>query len=383
MTQSVALLPIARGRFNHALKEAAQLYPNGYADRFIWAGKSWLLCSSGNLLAYPKYFTQLKSSPQGVAVCQQQGRFFLYAWDKTEVVVCFLGGKDKICALLTILLKRKGFSPRVWLDAPARAALIGQFKELPEHNQHSWPSLTDKQQQKMKMYTVKRLSSKPWLGLVSLISLLIFISYGLHSWAPWRDDIEWQDPSLEFEKQLVSTGANIVPLLRLDYNQQLTLQQLLGWRLERIEYRPEQIRYGVRREVGSLSALREYSQQHGFALQIGELNAQLTRAIQLPSAISEPSTMRWHSVTELTDWLDHQLSLWLPASRLKVGKTNRVGNWQHQQITIEIRDYYLPDLLTLAGILDGLPLQLTQGVIHVQSNLLSGQITLQAIGALG
>lgn len=383
MSQTLALFPVPRGGFNKRLKQAAQLYPGGYAERFIWGGKSWLLCASANVLVYPKFFAQGKTSPQGIAVCQLQGRKFIYAWDKVGVLVCFLGDKEKVSALVTLLLQRKHFRPQLWLDDASQAALLDVTAEIPSEDKHPWPTLSDREQQKLKMYSVKRLSSKPWLGLVSIISLLVFIGYGLNTWAPWHSEPEWQDPGVAFEARLATTGANIIPLLRLDYNQQLMLQQLLGWQLERVEYSPQSVRYRLRRETGSIQSLRDYARKHALAVQLNEGYAQLTRAIQLPSAISAPSDVQWHTVTELTDWLDFQLTLWLPSSRLKLGKLQRVANWQQQQITIELHDYHLPDLLTLAGILDGLPLQLTQGAFQVQSHLISGQITMQAIGALG
>src|SRR5690554_7292907 len=132
MSPSVALFQVPRGGFNKSLKEAAQLYPSGYAGRFIWGGKSWLMCASGNYLAYPKYFSQFKQALQGIAICQLQGRIFIHAWDKTGVIVCFLGNQEKVSALISILLSRDGFSPQIWLDSPSELSISEKLTHLPQ-----------------------------------------------------------------------------------------------------------------------------------------------------------------------------------------------------------------------------------------------------------
>ncbi len=377
----MSLFEVPRGHYSKILKKAVRRYPEGYALRFLWAGKSWLMCASAPLLAYPKCFQQQAETSHGLAIRVIDGGLFVYAWESNAILVCFWGTTAQINVILHAISTRPDYQPRVWLDEGAKQELGSALKEFAISTSSPWPELSDREQHALKMMSMKRLSSKPWLGLFALLTVVVLLSYVISSWAPWRTDLEQIDLGADFASRLVSTPGNVIPLLRLDYNQQLKLQQVAGWHLTSVDYGLQQISYRLQRDTGTIGDLRNYAKANNFYLQSSGRNATLTRSIQLPSAVSSPSDMSWHSVTELTDWLDLHLSLWLPTTELKLGDIERVGDWQKQIITIELKNYYLPDLLTLAGILDGLPLQLQKGTLGIQNNLIHGQVTLHAIGA--
>lgn len=382
MNYSISLFEVPRGHYSKTLKEAVRRYPEGYAARFLWADKTWLMCASAPLLVYPKCFHQHVETPQGLAVRVIDGGLFIYAWENSAILVCFWGTTVQAKIILQAIGKRENYQPKVWLGAGVKQELDTILNTLSVTESVPWSELSEREQQALKMMSMKRLSSKPWLGLFALLTVMILLTYVISSWAPWRYDQEHIDPGEEFANRLISTPGNVIPLLRLDYNQQLKLQQVAGWHLSSVDYSSQQISYRLQRDTGSIGDLRSYAIDNSFHIQTSGRNATLTRPIQLPSAINSPLDMTWHTVTELTDWLDLHLSLWLPTTDLRLGDIDRVGLWQKQVITVELKNYYLPDLLTLAGILDGLPLQLQTGTLGVQNNLIHGQITLQAIGAL-
>lgn len=382
MSYSISLFEVPRGHYSKILKEAVRRYPEGYAARFLWAGKSWLMCASAPLLAYPKCFQQQQERPHGLAIRVIDGGLFIYAWENNAILVCFWGTAEQVKVILQAISSRLNYRPNVWLDEAAKQELSTTLNVFSITASLPWPKLSQREQQALKMMSMKRLTSKPWLGLLAVLSLVVVLGYVVASWAPWQNDIEQIDLGADFANRLVSTPGNVIPLLRLDYNQQLKLQQVAGWHLTSVDYNLQQISYRLQRDTGNIGDLRNYAMANNFRLQTSGQNATLIRPIQLPSAIHSPLDMRWHSVTELTDWLDLHLSLWLPTTELRLGDIDRVGGWQKQRITVELKNYYLPDLLTLAGILDGLPLQLLNGTLGVQNNLIHGQITLQAIGAL-
>src|SRR5690554_5385316 len=383
MSYSVSLFEVPRGQYSKALKEALARYPEGHAERFLWAGKAWLMCAPAPLMVYPKCFQQLGDIQQGLAIRAMEGDLFVYGWDGNQVLICFLGSHSQLRMILQLLAAREKYQPQLWIDEIAKQELAESLAALKVKQSSPWPVLTEREQQALKMMSLKRLSSKPWLGLFAALSILVLFSYFMSMWSPWGTSIEPVEPGADFATRLVSTPGNVIPLLRLDYNQQLKLQQVSGWQLKSVDYNGQQMSYRLERDSGSIAELRHFSSTNDFHLQAFGRQAVLTRAIQLPSVIESPLTMHWHSVTELTDWLDMSLAIWLPATELRLGTIERVGLWQQQSITIELQDYYLPDLLTLAGILDGLPLLFQSGALRIQSDLIYGQITLQAIGALG
>lgn len=383
MSYSVSLFEVPRGHYSKALRTALAQYPEGYAERFLWAGKAWLMCAPVALKVYPKCFQQFGEVHQGLAIRAMEGDLFVYGWDHSEVLICFLGNQRQLSIILQLLAAREGYQPQLWIDEVAQQELGETIEQLKTTQSLPWPVLTEREQQALKMMSLKRLSSKPWLGLFAALSILVLFSYFISMWAPWGTRIEPVEPGADFATRLVSTPGNVIPLLRLDYNQQLKLQQVSGWQLKSVDYNGQHMSYRLERESGSIAELRQFSIHNDFHLQALGRQAVLTRAIQLPSVIESPLTMHWHSVTELTDWLDMSLAIWLPATELRLGAIERVGLWQQQSITIELQEYYLPDLLTLAGILDGLPLLFQSGALRIQNDLIYGQITLQAIGALG
>jgi len=383
MSHSISLIEVPRGHYTRALKEAVRRYPTGYAERFLWAGKTWLMCTSTVMPLYPKYFQSFAELEQGIAVCSHEGGLFVYAWHKSDILVCFWGSAEQVSIVLDVISRRPEFKPCLWLDAAAEQELADVFETFPVAKSLEWPNLTDREHQALKMHHVKRLSSKPWLGLFTALSTLVFLGYCFVTWAPWANEVELSDPAADFATRLASTRANLIPLLRLDYNQQLKLLQVDGWRLQSVEYSPQSLSYRLERDAGSVIALRQFATENNLSMNTSGRQANLSQPIQLPSSVPSPTDMRWHSVTELTDWMDQYLNLWLPTTVLKLGTIENVAHWQKQTITIELDDYYLPDLLTLAGILDGLPLQLIKGVLRVQNDVIHGQITMEAIGALG
>lgn len=401
MKPSIALLEIPQGRRGQAkvLKEAARRYPAGYAEPLSWAGKRWLLCAAFMMPAYPKYFHRQFKQQQGLALCAVQQGFFIYGWQEEKILVCSWGQAKEIRVLLTFLAAQENYQPEIWFDTQGQREFSVERLLFPTATQHEWPQLSSKESAAFKMQSIKRLLSLPWLRLFFIGALVLVISFMVSFWHTQQRMLDVLEPELDFATRLTQTKTNLVPLLRLDYNLQLLLSQVVGWRLQAVHYQPQELVYQLVRENGHVADLRQFAQENHFHLATTGTEAVLTRALELPSAIPTAVRMRWHSVAELTDWFEEQLSLWLPTTELKLGGLEQLARepavssepthlgqervWQQQTLILELRDYYLADLLTLAGLLDGLPMQLQRAHLRYQNNLIHGQVMLTAMGALG
>lgn len=376
---AVITLPVKTMQGRSALRQARAFYPNGLGGVFVLPNEKWLIATQFSLsqqfLSWWKG-TNLKNSGY---LEVYGGQVLWVVIRETKLQVAYLGTMEHADILLEFCCDPKLTTLQVFTNISSEHPLSRKLQTLEQRALVEKLPVPEGLKSTVKYKSLARLQhGKPALALISasvFIALFLQVKQEPENIvAPTLSDE--QEVALQLEAQ----PGKVTPLLRLDYNNQTVFEQMPGWSLKRAHYTPQEVQYELERTDGSLRQLRQVSHQTKMHLANRKDHWVASQAIQLPAPVHSVDALDWVSVEALSDWLDYQLRLWLPDARLLAVPSAKKGIYQQTQMVILFEKLHLPDLLTLAAILDGLPIQLKQGEVERRKEQVSGHIELVAYG---
>lgn len=378
---SVFVEPVSMRSVRAAIQRAAQRFPQGYAVLFKKARQRWLIYANERLKLTTLHCFEHSSCRTGIAIDATGAMINVCAWHSEQLLVFMWGNEYQAQFLLSQMNAKDGFEPVVFIAESVPSGVASLAKQLwptacrgfpvPQNQKHKQPAV---------MLPIRRLNASGALLAVVIMTLICLLWYGYKHYSN-RNVLHAPVETVPLLYQELSTSlAQPAALFRLDYQLQSALQEVPGWQLLQVDYSPSHLSYRIIQQQGLQSDIRRFADRHGLSINFHEGQVALAGSIQLPSVVTAPDTIDWHSITELTDWLDERLRMWLPTVSLSLGELTQEGSWQRQRMRILMSAGYNTDLLTLAGVLDGLPVALEAMNYRQQDGQIQGILSLVGYG---
>ncbi|MCC5854398.1 MAG: hypothetical protein JJU10_01800 [Idiomarina sp.] len=376
------VLPVPSRGLRKTVKSALPYFDDPFATLVQRDTQQWLVVTQGEGLDIPNWILNVLPFESVVCVLNYQQITLVMAWRPSQLDVLYAGPTEQCFQVIKSLQAESHEAPRVftggYIEERIMVALTGWVGAVPER----LPDLNQGPDTPMPLKPLRRIQSKSQRGYAALVLTCALFVSGTLIWPSSAPEIGSEPEKDGWLQMLQEQPANAIPILRFDYNMQLVMQELEGWQIRQVEYTPQGLRYQLSRDGGQIRELRELAQQHDFLVTGSGRELWLSRSFVAPALYSDGLPNAFSPVATLTDWLDDNVRLWLPGSELTRQSPHIVDSWQEQRVSILLNHHFAPDLLTLSGLLDGLPVRLVQAAFRVDQQRVSGQLILDAIGVM-
>lgn len=382
MSYQVLLTPLQPRFATFALLKLAKFHSASHGNVIMFAGKRWAQLADASV---PDFFTWAQktfTAGQLLLCFEYEQRFLVIAWSSAGPECHQVLTANELALWLKTLAGIDGFQPDVyfWSQQESIAELVcrnwadaRKFSSWPKHaaNCRKLPRIGGR------IRHVAQASA--WFIGVLLVSVW-FLNKGAEVL-----ENPAEQPVYGQYHELTSKAGALAPLLRMDAYLHTLLSTLSGWQVREVDYRDGVLRYSMHREGGQLSDLREFAKQVGLQLSSTGEQTWLFRSVVLPPIITVKNNSNDNNllppIEHLQDHLDDAIRLLMPESKLRFQAQQVVSSWRTKTLVIGFEYSFIDDLLTLAEIIDGLPVKALEMKYRVNQNELNGFVSIGIFGA--
>jgi|GEM_PF-6721928 len=370
----VKLVEGGRSSRRRVIKQHARKYGVSYG--------TLLKTPAGKLVIYakdpiPDYFSWLwKHKPAGrvIFVARYLNDFIIIICADEEIHLCTMKSPEQT----TVLLESQEMAGLL-LVYPEEVLSRNTFKEIAHRK--SW-SLSSPQIGKLPaLKPVRVLVPAPLvaLALPLIPGLVAFYLLNVPTVETAAEEIQY--PFSEVERQLTNSPGRLTPMLRLDFNYLNLIEGIPGWTLSQVEYSTHGVLYTLENTQGSYQELRSFAHELNIGVRFSSTTAYLSKPLNLPVVFThfEPSMLinQHQQIASLHD----RIREWIPAAQLVLQQEQRTDSWVSQRTLIQFSGLFPDDLLTLAGLLEGMALKFEHGKYRINNGQLTGNILVTLYGA--
>ncbi|MFU8785024.1 hypothetical protein [Aliidiomarina sp.] len=381
MSYQVLLTPIRQRFAPFALMRLGRCHTASYGKVIDFNGSKWAQLADARV---PDFFTWAQrtfATAQLLLCFEFEQRFVVVGWNSAGPQCHQVLSWSELEPWLVTLNRISDFQPRVyyWSKTTALEKVVRklwsdatEFVDWPKHmnNINVLPKITDRVH-RMLQVTIT-------LGLAVLL---------LWFWPATTqvvdDETDLQDKHHYYE--LTDKPGAAAPLLKFDAYLQSLLSAVSGWHVQEVHYRQGVLRYGMHREGGQLSDLRHFAEQSGMQLMSSGEQTWLLRSVTLPAIVSTDNGAQLSNslpaLEHLQDHLDDAIHLLVPRSKLNFQPPQKFSDWHTRVLAIGFEHSFTDDLLTLAEIIEGLPVRVLEMQYRVNKSQLHGFISIDVYGA--
>lgn len=382
MSYQVLLTPIQQRFASFALLRLGRFHTASYGKVIDFNGSKWAQLADARV---PDCFTwaQRTFSAEHLLLCFEfEQRFLVVGWSNAGPQCHQLLNWSELEPWLAALSGITNFQPKVyyWSKTTALGKLVSKF----------WPDATEFENWPKQMNNINALPkiTERFTRIVQIVLILGVAALMLLWFWPGTTKLADDTSDLQVKNryhELTGKPGAVAPLLKFDAYLQSLLSTVSGWQVQEVHYRDELLRYGMYREGGQLIDLRQFAEQSGMQLMSSGEQTWLLRSVKLPAILSfDTDTQIRNSLPELKqlqDHLDDAIHLLIPRSKLIFQPAEKFSDWHRKSLALGFEDSFLDDLLTLAEIVEGLPIRVQEMQYRVNSSQLQGFISIDVYGA--
>lgn len=375
----VKKLPAKSGLRRKVLKNLESSYDIPYGTIIESGGNSLVLLSDERLPDFYNWFWKNIPNDNAICIVLHEKLVMLMVWEERIIRLCGLKRASEVSTLIA------HFSPDIPLfteqgiyNSAHKQAELGLSKLNSERIRCTVIAEVPA------FRTIKSLRppgifhfTLPLTGLV-VVALL----YGKSSSPTPLPEMQ-ENPFSQLETSLSGSPGRISPLLRLDFNYSQLMSGLPGWHVRSVEYGSSGLIYQLDRDFGTHQSVHKFALSQNLLVQMTHNQITLHKQIHLPVVFDELKLSELVSLQQLIAVLADRLSLWIPGMQLSPGALTQHHGWISQLMQLQFVDIAPSDLLSLAGLLEGLPLKFEHGKYRVSESGLSGNILVTLYGVNG
>ena len=380
MSYQVLLTPIQQRFADFALVRLAKRHAASHGKVIEFTGNKWAQLADARV---PDFFTwaQRTFSAEQLLLCFEfEQRFVVVGWSNAGPQCHQLLNWSELEPWLAALSGITNFQPKVyyWSKTTALGKLASKF----------WPDATEFADWPKHMNNINRLPkiTERFYRMVQIMLVLGVAALLLLWFWPEPTKVAEDISDLQVKHryyELTEKPGAAAPLLKFDAYLQSLLSTVSGWQVQEVQYREGVLRYGMYREGGQLSDLRQFAEQSGMQLMSSGEQTWLLRSVTLPAILSVDTEISnsLPALEHLQDHLDDAIHLLVPRSKLTFQPAQRFSDWHTRALAIGFEHSFIDDLLTLAEIVEGLPIRVLEMQYRVNRSQLHGFISIDVYGA--
>jgi len=382
MSYQVLLTPIHQRFATFALVRLGKCHAASYGKVIEFNGSKWAQLADSRV---PDFFTwaQRTFAAEQLLLCFEfEQRFVVVGWNSAGPQCHQVLNWSELEHWLATLAGIAQFQPRAyyWSKNTALGKWVckfwpnaTEFADWPKHmnNINVLPKITER------IYRVAQIILALGVAILPLLWL-------------WPDTTKVANNETDLYVphryyELTDKPGAAAPLLKFDAYWQSLLSAVSGWNVQEVQYREGVLRYGMHREGGQLSDLRQFAEQSGMQLISSGEQTWLLQSVTLPAIVSADSgtevSNSLPTLEHLQDHLDDAIHILVPRSKLSFQAPQKFSDWHTRVLVIGFEHSFIDDLLTLAEIIEGQPVRVLEMQYRVNKNQLHGFISIDVYGA--
>ncbi|RUO21137.1 hypothetical protein CWE08_05970 [Aliidiomarina iranensis] len=363
-----------------ALRKLAITHSAEYGSVLKIGGQNWVQLTDSSEPNYMSWALAYFRYSSVLLICQLDSSYLVIAWDQQEAVCNQRVNYEELPKLVACIKNIEGYDPKVFYFIYDQAFLTSLKNEWPDAEQLTdWPDLL-KTIPELKLIRSQFKQPLSW-GLVSAVCFVLVFLLWPNEPQLEHAPIAPEAPRANLITLLAETPGAVAPLLELDAQFQALLFQLPGWQVAAMEYKQGVLRYRLLRTTGHLSELRRFSERFHTQLLVQGNDVWLQRNVTLPPALTQLSeSTQLQPLIHLEDHLNDSIRTLLPGGEPEFQVLNVNDTWGIRRAQVRFEGYFQEDLLTLSGLIDGLPIRLIDVNYRVRDHQLYGYLSIDIYG---